>query len=115
MTTPERLVESGRRHHGWFDERPRDVNPPDEFSGLSRRWHDFRLKEWVGFTLVHPEVAGAMIIQEAKYLASSEFYVRDLGSQQLTEFAVNGRGGSCSSPGAHNCSLPSGVRAIRKQ
>ncbi|TFV46884.1 DUF2804 domain-containing protein [Blastococcus sp. TF02A-35] len=106
MTTPERLVESGSRHYGWFDARPRDVNPVDEFRGLGRRWHDFRLKEWVGFTLVHPEVAGAMIIQEAKYLASSEFYVRDLGSQQLTEFAVNARGGFAQLPrvlldGAH--------------
>ncbi|TFV66750.1 UNVERIFIED_ORG: DUF2804 family protein [Bacillus sp. AZ43] len=106
MTTPQRLVEAGSRHHGWFDARPHDVNPPDEFGGLRRRWHDFRLKEWVGFTLVHPELYGALIIQEAKYLSSSEFYVRDRASQVQTEFAANARGGFARLPrvlldGAH--------------
>ncbi|RBY93735.1 DUF2804 domain-containing protein [Blastococcus sp. TF02-8] len=98
MTTPPRLVESGSRHHGWFDARPSDVNPADEFSGLRRRWHDFRTKEWVGFTLVHPELYGAMIIQDAKYLSSSEFYVRDRASGRLTEFAATARGGFAQLP-----------------
>lgn len=105
MATPDRLVESGTRNYGWFDARPREVNQADEHRGLRRRWADFRVKEWVGFTLIHPDLYGAMIIQDAKYLSSSEFYVRDRASGRLTEFAATARGGAAVLPqvlvGAH--------------
>lgn len=85
MATPARLVLDGVRQYGRFDQRVQDTNPLDAYTGLSRRWHAFRLKKWVGFTLIHPEISSAMIIQDVQYLASTELYVRDRGTGVLTE------------------------------
>jgi hypothetical protein len=57
-----------------------------------------RLKEWVGFTLIHPELASSLIIQDAHYLASSELYVAELASGRLIQHARNARGGSVRLP-----------------
>lgn len=98
VTTPDRLVEGDRRHYGRFDRRIRDTNPSDAYRGLSRAWHEFRLKEWAGFTLIHPEVSSAFIMQDVKYLASSELYVRDRTTGVLVEKNANFRGGSIGLP-----------------
>jgi hypothetical protein len=104
MSTPElvpdTVVADGARAWGRLAERPRDVNPLDAYRGLSRRWHDFRLKEWVGFTLVHPELYGSMIIQDAKYLATAELYVHDRATGTLDEHAANGRRDALALPSA---------------
>jgi hypothetical protein len=76
---------------GRLAERPRNVDRLAGSRGIGRRWQDFRLKEWVGFTLFHPELYGSMIIQDAKYLASAEFYVHERGSGALHEHAANAK------------------------
>jgi hypothetical protein len=93
MTIP-RLVEGRTRLFGRLPSRPIDTNPLDEFAGLNRPWKWLRLKEWQGWTMVHPEVYSSMILQDAHYLASSEIYVRDKASGVLHEHAANARGGS---------------------
>lgn len=99
MATPERLVQGGIRQYGRFDDRVRDTNPVDAYRGVSRVWHQFRLKEWIGFTLIHPEISGAMIMQDVKYLASSEFFVRDQTTGSLIEKSARFRGGTLGLPG----------------
>lgn len=92
----EKLVVNGYRRHGRFTTRPHDVDPLDESSSIPRALRRFRLKEWIGFTLFHPELSSSMILQEAHYLASSEIYVRDqLG---MVEHSRNVRGGSLNLP-----------------
>ncbi|MGB3520184.1 MAG: DUF2804 family protein, partial [Mycobacterium sp.] len=98
MTAPQRLVQDGVRHYGRFDGRVRDTNPVDAHSGLSRLWREFRLKEWVGFALIHPEMSGAMIMQDVKYLASSELFVRDQATGVLVEKNARLRGASLRLP-----------------
>ncbi|CAJ1501916.1 DUF2804 family protein [[Mycobacterium] holstebronense] len=98
MTAPQRLVEDGVRCYGRFDGRIRDTNPVDAHRGLSRLWHEFRLKEWVGFALIHPELSGAMIMQDVKYLASSELFIRDQATGVLVEKSARFRGGSLDLP-----------------
>lgn len=88
----------GTRRFGFLTARPEAVNPLDSFSGTARRLKSLRLKEWVGFTLIHPELASSMIIQDAHYLASSELYVGELGSGRLTQHARNAAGGSTGLP-----------------
>ncbi|MDH2415833.1 DUF2804 domain-containing protein [Nocardioides sp. CER19] len=100
MEKIDRLVENGARHYGRFANRPTDANPLDEFGGAARRWRWLRLKEWLGWTLVHPEIYSSMILQDAHYLASSEIYVRDKASGALHQHARNARGGSLGIPRA---------------
>ncbi|MBO0813403.1 MAG: DUF2804 family protein [Microlunatus sp.] len=92
MISVDALVERGRRTWGRLDSRPELVNPLDVFTGVRRRFEDFRLKEWVGFTLLHPEWAASMIIQDAKYLATSEIYGFRRATGELHEHAAAGRG-----------------------
>lgn len=94
--TLERLVVDGKRLYGRFEARPHDVDPLDEPSKLPRSLRRFRLKEWVGFTLFHPEISSSMILQEAHYLASSEIYVRD--QKGMVEHSRNVKGGSLKLP-----------------
>lgn len=98
MTAPQRLVQDGVRHYGRFDGRVRDVNPVDAHHGVARLWREFRLKEWIGFGLVHPEMSGAMIMQDVKYLASSELFVRDQATGVLVEKSARFRGASLGLP-----------------
>ncbi|MCL2515615.1 MAG: DUF2804 domain-containing protein [Microbacteriaceae bacterium] len=91
MPDSDSLVTRGSRAWGRLPERPRDANPLDAHPALTRRWHNFRTKEWVGFTLVHPELAGSMIVQDAKYLASAEIYAYELSGGALHEHAANGK------------------------
>lgn len=92
----EFLIVDGIRRHGRFKTRPYDVDPLDESSLFPRALRRFRLKEWVGFTLLHPELSSSMILQEAHYLASSEIYVRD--KHGMVEHSRNVRGGSLKLP-----------------
>ena len=103
----ETLVTQGRRATGRFDTRPTRVNPLDAFGGLGRRARRLRLKEWIGWTFMHPEISASMILQDANYLASSEIYVRDAASRRLTQHSANGRGGSLRLPEALYGSSPS--------
>ncbi|WP_155981432.1 DUF2804 family protein [Nocardia sp. BMG111209] len=83
MFEPHSLVENGVRHYGRLAARPASVNPLDEFRGPRRLLRRTRLKEWAGFTLVHPEIYASMILQDAKYLGSSEIYVHDRANGAL--------------------------------
>lgn len=96
MTEDDQLIVDGVRRHGRFNTRPLDVDPLDESSLIPRGLRRFRLKEWVGFTLLHPELSTSMILQEAHYLASSEIYVRD--EYGMVEHSRNIRGGSLHLP-----------------
>ncbi|MBO0852175.1 MAG: DUF2804 family protein [Nocardia sp.] len=85
MLEPTKLVHNRVREYGRFGARPTTVNPLAEFSGLGRVLRRHRLKEWVGFTLIHPELYSSVIVQDAKYLGSSEFYAYDCSSGALIE------------------------------
>jgi hypothetical protein len=102
MPGPDSLVDNGLRRYGRFAARPASVNPLDEFTGLARRLRRLRLKEWIGFTLLHPDWYSSLIIQDANYLASSEIYAYDrragAPAGALHQHAVNGRGGSLAMP-----------------
>lgn len=90
----EQLVQRGARAHGRFDQRPVEVNPLDEFAGLRRMWRVLRLKQWIGFTLVHPDVWSSMLVQDAGYLASSEIYAHDASTGGPRQHSANARGGA---------------------
>lgn len=98
MPDPDSLVDGGARRYGRFAARPVSVNPLDEFTGLSRRLRRLRLKEWIGFTLLHPDWYSSLIIQDAQYLASSEIYAYDRRTGALHQHAGGGRGGSLAMP-----------------
>lgn len=92
------LVEGGIRRYGRFADRPASVNPLDESSGTPRALRRLRLKEWIGFTLVHPGLFSSLIMQDANYLASSEIYAYDRARRALHQHAANARGGSLRLP-----------------
>lgn len=71
------LVEDGIRRYGRFPVRPANVNPLDERGRMPRAVRRLRLKEWLGFTLIHPDWFSSLIMQDANYLASSEIYGYD--------------------------------------
>lgn len=115
MSNPNSLVEGWARRYGRLETRPSNVNPLDEFSGLSRRLRGLRLKEWVGFTLLHPDWYSSLIIQDAHYLASSEIYAYDRAAAALHQHAVTMRSGSMPMPSAllgHRYSARRGGYAI---
>ena len=105
-----RLVSEGTRRYGRLTERPGRVNPLDEFSGPERLLRRLRLKEWLGFTLTHPDWASSMILQDAHYLASSEIYAAERGSGVSLQHAANAAGGSLRLPQ----SLPGSRPGLRK-
>jgi len=92
----QHLVVDGVRLHGRLTSRPHNVDPLAESSWIPSAMRRFRLKEWVGFTLLHPELSSSMILQEAHYLASSEIYVRD--QYGMVEHSRNVRGGTLKLP-----------------
>src|SRR5215469_6133312 len=94
MPDPDSLVDGHLRRYGRLPARPASVNPLDEFTGLARSLRRLRLKEWIGFTLLHPDWYISLIMQDAQYLASSEIYAYDRHAGALHQHAANGRGGS---------------------
>ncbi len=92
------LVEGGVRRYGRLSSRPARVNPLDEFTGVPRLMRRPRLKEWAGFTLLHPDVWSSLIVQDAQYLASCEMYAHDRRTGVLHQHAANARGGSAVLP-----------------
>ena len=84
------------RRYGRYPARFDSVNPLDEYSGAARSLRRLRLKEWVGFTLLHPDLYSSMIIQDANFLASSEIYAYAGG--KLHQHSANARGGSLHMP-----------------
>jgi hypothetical protein len=94
----DRLVVAGTRRYGRLPARPAVVDPLAEYHGLARARRRLRLKEWVGFTLLHPEVHSSLILQDAHYLASSEIYVYDRTATVLHQHAATARGGSLNLP-----------------
>ncbi len=99
MQSPDRLVTGGVRVYGRLAARPASVNPLDEFTRrYSRRLHRLRLKEWIGFTLLHPDWYCSLIMQDANYLASSEIYAYDRRTATLSQHAANAPGGSLHMP-----------------
>ncbi|MDR1443147.1 MAG: DUF2804 domain-containing protein [Bifidobacteriaceae bacterium] len=97
MINADSLVASGQRRFGRFTDTPL-ANPLDAYPPLARGWAGWRTKEWAGFTLTHPELFSSMILQDAKYLASSEIYVYDRASGDLAQHAANALGGSLHMP-----------------
>jgi hypothetical protein len=107
---PVSLVEGGARRYGRFSARPAQVNPLDEFSGGVRALRRLRLKEWIGFTLIHPDWYSSVIMQDAHYLASSEIYAYERARGRLHQHAANARGGSLALP----ADLSGSRRAFRR-
>ena len=100
MSNPNSLVEGWARRYGRLEARPSVVNPLDEFTGLTRRLRGLRLKEWIGFTLLHPDWYSSLILQDAHYLASSEIYAYDRAAHVLHQHAATLRSSSLSMPAA---------------
>lgn len=98
MPDPDSLVDGRTRRYGRFAARPAIVNPLDEFTGRARLLRRLRLKEWIGFTLLHPDWYSSLIMQDAQYLASSEIYFYDRKTGTLRQHAANGKGGSLGLP-----------------
>jgi Protein of unknown function (DUF2804) len=98
LPSPQALVTAGRRQYGRFDARPLTVNPLDQWSGPARRLKRLRLKEWIYFTLVHPELFSAMAIQDANYVSSSEIYAWRRTDGKLHQHARTGVGGTLQMP-----------------
>ncbi len=74
MASTPHLSTAGRIEFGRFEDRPSNADPT-EGAGWPARWlRRTRLKEWVGFLVVHPEWSTSFIMQDAKYLASSDFF-----------------------------------------
>lgn len=94
----DRLVDGGVRRWGRFTARPSVVNPLDEARRTPRLLRRPRLKEWVGWTFLHPEVWSSLIVQEAHYLASTECYVHEATPGALHQHAATARGGSVRPP-----------------
>jgi hypothetical protein len=93
------LLSERVRTYGHFDSRPQVVDPLGAFVGLEQRLRRLRLKEWIGFTLIHPELYSSLVMQDAHYLASSEIYTFDRRRRgQLHEHASNAWGGSVTMP-----------------
>lgn len=110
MYGSECLVDGGTRRYGRLQTRPANLNPLDEFTGLTRALRRLRLKEWIGFTLVHPGWFSSLIMQDANYLASSEIYACERATGALHQHAANARGGSLRLPAA----LPGGNPVFRR-
>lgn len=110
MRGGECLVDGGTRRYGRFGARPANLNPLDEFSGLSRPLRRLRLKEWAGFTLVHPGWFSSLIMQDANYLASSEMYACERATGALYQHAATAGGGSLRMP----ATLPGSKPVFRK-
>jgi hypothetical protein len=98
MINSDSVVENGQRHWGRFLRTPSNANPTAAFAGPRRWFEDFRTKEWAGFTITHREFFSSMIIQDAKYLLSSEWYLYDAASGDLAQHAANAMAGSIRLP-----------------
>src|SRR5215469_1166451 len=98
MRDQSSLVEGGVRRNGRFAARPACVNPLDAYKGVSRALWRLRLKEWIGFTLIHPDWYSSLVMQDANYLASSEIYAYDRRAGVLYQHAANAKGGSLKLP-----------------
>jgi Protein of unknown function (DUF2804) len=98
MPAADQLVEDGTRHYGRLPGRPADVNPLDEFGPVGRVLRRQRLKQWIGFTLLHPDWYTSVIMQDAQYLASSEIYSYDRERGTLSQREATRRGGSLALP-----------------
>jgi hypothetical protein len=111
------LVSERVRTYGRFASRPRVVDPLRAFAGVEQRLRRLRLKEWIGFTLIHPELYSSLVIQDAHYLASSEIYTFDGRRGELHEHTSNARGGSPTLPPPLSVSswLPGGAMYTHKR
>ncbi|MDR1432091.1 MAG: DUF2804 domain-containing protein [Propionibacteriaceae bacterium] len=98
MLTAASVVENGQRHWGRFLRTPANANPTQAFSGPKGALEAFRTKEWAGFTITHREFFSSMIIQDAKYLLSSEWYLYDIATGSLAQHAANLLAGSVRLP-----------------
>ncbi|MDR1212993.1 MAG: DUF2804 domain-containing protein [Propionibacteriaceae bacterium] len=98
MLTADSVVEQGQRHWGRFLRTPTNANPAAAHSGLRGAFESFRTKEWAGFTITHREFFSSMIIQDAKYLLSSEWYLYDIADRSLAQHAANRRAGALRLP-----------------
>ena len=99
MTTHDDLVDgSGIRRFGRFSARPASVDPLAARSSFPRALRRLRLKQWVGWTLMHPDWACSMILQDAGYLATAELYVAERATGAIHQYAANARGGALGLP-----------------
>lgn len=89
--TPDYLVENGEPRRGWFQRPFPHGNLVDAQLGpyaLPRLARDFRLKEWVGFALTHSDLYLAVIIQNAKCVASANAYAVDRRNGRFWEWKI---------------------------
>jgi len=96
IETPASIVESGMIHTGIFRRPFRNVNLVDaEIFGPGRLFKPlrrFRLKEWIGFGIIHPEWYLCFFMQDAKYASSASFFALDLDSGNQLDAGILGPG-----------------------
>ncbi|PZR53351.1 DUF2804 domain-containing protein [Xylanimonas oleitrophica] len=88
----------GALRFGRFPRRPATVDPLRRRSLVPSGLRRMRLKQWVGWTLVHPDWAGSMILQDAGYLASAELYVAERATGVRHEYQAGARRGTLRLP-----------------
>lgn len=91
LETPPAIVENGRVHVGFFREPFRRVNlldGPFIIESAPKTLRRLRLKEWVGFGVLHPELFGGIIIQNAGYAASGTIYLYDRATRRRYEWLI---------------------------
>jgi hypothetical protein len=99
MTPIDSVVDArGTRLFGRFPSRPTIVDPLAVRSLVPRALRALRLKQWVGWTLVHPDWAGGMILQDTGYLAGSGLYLANKRTGARHRWDANARGGSLRLP-----------------
>lgn len=90
LPTPPALVERGIPHAGFFEKPFRIANILDSKKPgrllpgrLGYVFRLLRLKSWIGFGLGHPSLYGAILVQNAHYVAGcgSYFYFPDTGKK----------------------------------
>lgn len=98
MEAPEHLASEGQIAFGRFDARPTSADPLAGAGAPARWWRRTRLKEWLGFFLLHPEWSTSFIVQDAKYLASSDFLAYDRRTDRFQRRQAVGPPGSLRLP-----------------
>jgi len=86
LETPDRIVENKSIAHGVFRLPIRDMNFADagpQGGRLNRLLWRWRLKEWLGFGIEHPDLVFTVFFQDAKYLSSSNVFVLNRRTNEL--------------------------------
>ncbi|MFA6450431.1 MAG: DUF2804 domain-containing protein [bacterium] len=95
--SPESIVRDGRILNGIFRKPIRNMNFGDvKWPGgfIEKSLRSLKLKEWLGFTIEHPDWHLIAFMQDAKCLASSNLFAYDRRNNTLITYERNGLPGA---------------------